>query len=56
VVGARIERDVDDLLRRGSLRGLTDDVVEHRLDPYEAADRLLAAAGHERDPAGSGTA
>jgi LAO/AO transport system kinase len=50
VVGARIERDVEDLLRSGSLEGLTDDVVEHRLDPYEAADRLLAAARRHRGP------
>lgn len=44
VVSARIERHVDELLGDGALEGLTDDVVEHRLDPYEAADRLLAAA------------
>jgi LAO/AO transport system kinase len=44
VVSARIERDVDELLREGSLEQLTDDVVEHRVDPYEAADRLVAAA------------
>jgi LAO/AO transport system kinase len=54
VVGARIEREVDALLRSGSLEGLTDDVVEHRLDPYEAADRLLAAARRQRGPSGSG--
>ena len=43
VVTARIERHVEDLLRDGALEGLTDDVVEHRIDSYEAADRLLAA-------------
>ncbi len=47
VVSARIERDVERLLQDASLGTLTDDVVEHRLDPYEAADRVLAAARNE---------
>lgn len=42
VLAARIERDVDRLLGHGQLAALIEDVVEHRIDPYEAADRLLA--------------
>ena len=42
VLAARIERDVDRLLGHGRLAGLSEDVVEHRLDPYAAADRLLS--------------
>jgi LAO/AO transport system kinase len=41
VLGARIERDVEAMLAGGELGGLVEDVVDHRLDPYEAADRLL---------------
>lgn len=50
VVAARIGRDVDAVLSGGELGGLTEDVIEHRLDPYEAADRLLAAVGHRPPP------
>ncbi|MHB8681328.1 MAG: methylmalonyl Co-A mutase-associated GTPase MeaB [Acidimicrobiales bacterium] len=45
VLSARIERDVDRLMAHGQLRDVTDDVVEHRLDPYAAADRLLGQFG-----------
>ncbi|MHB8328304.1 MAG: methylmalonyl Co-A mutase-associated GTPase MeaB [Acidimicrobiales bacterium] len=41
VLAARIDRDVDRLIEHGELAGLAEEVVEHRLDPYEAADRLL---------------
>lgn len=44
VLGARIEREVGRILDSGG-PDLVEDVVEHRLDPYEAADRLLAALG-----------
>ena len=50
VLAARIERDVDGLLGRGRLAGLSRDVVEHRLDPYEAADRVLSEV-RRRPPA-----
>ncbi len=46
VLAARVERDVEALLSSSELGGLVDDVVEHRLDPYEATDRLLVAIGH----------
>jgi LAO/AO transport system kinase len=42
VLAARIERDVDRLLGHGQLAGVLEDVIEHRVDPYEAADRLLS--------------
>lgn len=50
VLSARIERDVVALLSGPELGEVVEDVVEHRLDPYEAADRLLAAAGHRPPP------
>ena len=46
VLAARIERDVDAVISSSELGGLVEDVVAHRLDPYAAADRLLAAVGH----------
>ena len=51
VLSARIERDVDRLLGHGQLAGVVDDVVEHRVDPYEAADRLLAGMRSGLPPA-----
>jgi LAO/AO transport system kinase len=42
VLAARIERDIDKLLGQGQLAGVVRDVVEHRVDPYEASERLLA--------------
>jgi LAO/AO transport system kinase len=41
VVSARITADVEELLVRGDLRSLSEDVLAHRLDPYAAADRVL---------------
>ncbi len=41
VLGAGIERRVEAVLAGGELGGLVEDVVDHRVDPYEAADRLL---------------
>ncbi|HMK63459.1 MAG TPA: methylmalonyl Co-A mutase-associated GTPase MeaB, partial [Acidimicrobiales bacterium] len=43
VLSARIERDVGLLLSGDEMSELLDDVVEHRIDPYEAADRLFEA-------------
>jgi len=51
VLTARIERDIGALLSGGEMGSLLEDVVEHRLDPYEAADRLLGAFG--RRPPGA---
>ena len=51
VLSARIERDIGALLSGGEMGSLLEDVVEHRLDPYEAADRLLEAFG--RRPLGA---
>lgn len=42
VLAARIERDVDRLLGHGQLAGVLEDVLEHRVDPFSAADRLLS--------------
>ncbi|HUY63241.1 MAG TPA: methylmalonyl Co-A mutase-associated GTPase MeaB [Acidimicrobiales bacterium] len=41
VLAARIELDLERRMQHGELAQLAEDVVEHRLDPYEAADRLL---------------
>jgi len=45
VLVARIEREVDALCSDGKFRGLAESVVEHRLDPYEAAEQLVAQVG-----------
>lgn len=51
VLSARIERDVDRLLGHGQLAGVVEDVVEHRVDPYDAADRLLSGMRSGLPPA-----
>ena len=43
VLAARIQHDVDRLSTRGEFAGLAQAVAEHRLDPYDAADRLVDA-------------
>ena len=43
VLAARIERDVEAMLAGGDVGPVVEEVVERRLDPYEAADRLLEA-------------
>jgi LAO/AO transport system kinase len=42
VLTARIEHEVDRLSADGAYASLARDVVEHRIDPYDAADRLVA--------------
>lgn len=44
VLDARIAAEMDDLRRRHDA-GVVADVLAHRIDPYEAADRLLADLG-----------
>jgi LAO/AO transport system kinase len=51
VLAAKIERDVDRLLGHGQLAGVVEEVVEHRLDPYAAADRLLTGIRSGAAPA-----
>ena len=41
VLAARIEREVDRLCAQAEFAGLAQAVAEHRMDPYDAADRLL---------------
>jgi LAO/AO transport system kinase len=43
VVRARVEREVHRLSADGEFSGLVQAVAEHRMDPYDAADRLLEA-------------
>ena len=43
VVSSRIRSEVDRLSADGEFAGLVGAVAEHRLDPYDAADRLLRA-------------
>jgi LAO/AO transport system kinase len=43
VVAARIRSEVDRLSADGEFAGLVRAVAEHRIDPYDAADRLLRA-------------
>lgn len=43
VLSARMARDVDHTLGEGGLGALLEDVVEHRLDPYAAADKVMEA-------------
>ncbi|MDE3085922.1 MAG: methylmalonyl Co-A mutase-associated GTPase MeaB [Acidobacteriota bacterium] len=43
VLAARIERDVEAMLAGGDVGPVVGEVVDRRLDPYEAADRLLEA-------------
>ena len=42
---ARIEREIDVLCSDGRFRPMADAVVEHRLDPYEAAEQLVEQVG-----------
>jgi LAO/AO transport system kinase len=41
VVGSQVRAEVDRLSAQGEFAGLTRAVVEHRIDPYDAAQRLL---------------
>jgi LAO/AO transport system kinase len=52
VLRARIEKEIDRLGEQPQFAELDDDVAHHRLDPYEAAERLLAHVG---DSAGQPT-
>ncbi|HUC38429.1 MAG TPA: methylmalonyl Co-A mutase-associated GTPase MeaB [Acidimicrobiales bacterium] len=45
VLVARIEREVDGLCSDPRFAHLAESVVEHRLDPYEAADQLVEEVG-----------
>jgi len=47
VLRARIEKEIDRLGAEPRFAELDDDVVEHRLDPYQAAEELLAHVGEE---------
>ena len=42
VLAGRIEREIDVLCSDGAFAGLAQAVVERRLDPYDAAEQLLA--------------
>jgi len=50
VLAARIEREVDRLCAEEEFAGLAQAVAEHRMDPYDAADRLLARVAEEGVP------
>jgi LAO/AO transport system kinase len=58
VVRARIESEVDRLSTAAQFAGLARQVTDHRIDPYDAADRLLEAVyrdtGDTTDIVGSG--
>jgi len=43
VLAARIQSEVDRLSTHGEFAGLARAVAEHRVDPYDAAERLLEA-------------
>jgi LAO/AO transport system kinase len=45
VLRARIEKEIDRLGSQPRFSELDDDVVEHRIDPYAAAEQLLAQLG-----------
>ena len=45
VLVARIEREVDALCSDGRFRPMAEAVVEHRLDPYQAAEELVEQMG-----------
>lgn len=47
VLVARIELEVDRLCDDGRFVGLAEAVVEHRLDPYQAAEQLVAQVGDQ---------
>ena len=47
VLRARIEVEIDRLASQPLYAELDEDVVEHRLDPYEAAEKLLARVGDD---------
>jgi LAO/AO transport system kinase len=52
VLGAQVQSEVDLLCTDGEFAGLAREVAEHRLDPYDAAERLLGhvlgGTGRER--------
>jgi len=47
VLRARIEVEIDRLASQPLYAELDEDVVDHRLDPYEAAEKLLAHVGDD---------
>jgi LAO/AO transport system kinase len=49
VLTARVTRDMEHVLGQGGFSALVDDVVGRRLDPYEAADRVMAAVAGRPD-------
>jgi LAO/AO transport system kinase len=49
VLAARIEGEIRHLTGGREFSAVVDDVVGHRLDPYEAADRLIREVGRS-DP------
>jgi LAO/AO transport system kinase len=49
IVLARVERQVRSMEGTGPLDGLVDEMESGRIDPYEAADRLLGAFGWSAD-------
>jgi LAO/AO transport system kinase len=51
VLAARIEVEVDRLCAQEEFAGLAQAVAEHRIDPYDAADRLLARVTEQAAPA-----
>ncbi len=55
VLGARIKSEVDRLSAQGEFADLARDVAEHRLDPYDAADRLLDAVSSRLTGSGPAT-
>ncbi|MGD0254993.1 MAG: methylmalonyl Co-A mutase-associated GTPase MeaB [Acidimicrobiales bacterium] len=48
VLVARIEREVDVFCSDGRFRSLAEAVAQHRIDPYEAAERLVQQVGAGR--------
>jgi LAO/AO transport system kinase len=54
VLRAGIDRDVDRLCVRPEFARLIEDVVDHRIDPYTAAERLLGHQGGHGPVGGSG--
>ena len=51
IVGDRVRADLESPARSAETATVLDEVAAHRLDPYSAADRLLAARGHARSDA-----
>jgi len=50
VLRARIEKEIDDLSSQPRFAELDADVVERRIDPYAAAEQLLAHVGDDTAP------